>query len=131
MAITKSLTFDKVVINGIDLTPHLADSAEVTVEAVTQSVQNNQTLPSAYDVSFSVDVLNDNVVTNASYAVYTNTANTPTLTYITFSGVAGGATLNVTNVIVSATKSFEGERSAYTLTGTKRVTNLGDSVAIS
>lgn len=127
MAITRSLTFDKVVVNGTDLTPHLADSAEVTIEPVNQSVKNNQTLPSAYDVSFSVDILNNNA---ASATVYSDTTAEPVETFITFSAVAGGATLNITNVIITATPSFEGERVAYTLTGTKRVTNITNTVSI-
>jgi hypothetical protein len=130
MAITRSLTFDKVIVNGVDLTPHLADSAEVTVEPVTQSVKNNQTLPSAYDISFSVDILNNNVVDNVSVAVYKDSTAEPVETYITFSAISGGATLNVTNVIITATPSFEGERVAYTLTGSKRVTNVGNTVTI-
>lgn len=127
MAITKALIFEKVTVNGVDLTPHLADSAEVTVEAVNQTVKNNQTLPSAYDVSFSVQVLDDNAITGA---VYVDTSSEPVETFITFAGVAGAATLNITNVIITATPDFSGERAAFTLTGTKRVTTLPTSVNI-
>lgn len=127
MAITKALIFEKVTVNGVDLTPHLADSAEVTVEAVNQTVKNNQTLPSAYDVSFSVQVLDTNATTGA---VYVDTASEPVETFITFAGVAGAATLNITNVIITATPDFSGERAAFTLTGTKRVTTLPTSVNI-
>jgi hypothetical protein len=81
-------------------------------------------------VSFSVDVLNDNVV-NATSLVYTNTANVPVQTFITFSGTTGAATLNITEVIINATPNFEGERVAYTLTGTKRVTTLPSTVTVS
>jgi hypothetical protein len=130
MSITKSLVFDKVSINGVDYTPHLSESAEVTVEPVEQTVRNGQTLVSAWDVSFSVDVLNDNVV-NATSLVYTNTANVPVQTFITFSGTTGAATLNITDVIINATPNFEGERVAYTLTGTKRVTTLPSTVTVS
>jgi hypothetical protein len=70
MSITKSLVFDKVTINAIDYTPHLADSAEVTIEPVNQTVENGQTLVSAWDVSFSVDLLNTAV--SSSVDVYTN-----------------------------------------------------------
>jgi len=129
MSITKSLVFDKVSINGVDYTPHLSESAEVTVEPVEQTVRNGQTLVSAWDVSFSVDVLNDNVV-NASSLVYTNTANAPVQTFITFSGTTGAATLNITDVIINATPNFEGERVAYTLTGSKRVTTLPGTVTV-
>jgi hypothetical protein len=128
MSITKSLVFDKVTINAIDYTPHLADSAEVTIEPVNQTVENGQTLVSAWDVSFSVDLLNTAV--SSSVDVYTNTANTPTKTFITFGGTAGAATLNVTDVIINVTPNFEGERVAYTLTGSKRVTTLPSTVSI-
>lgn len=127
MAITKALIFEKVTVNGVDLTPHLADSAEVTVEAVNQTVKNNQTLPSAYDVSFSVQVLDTNATTGA---VYVDTSSEPVETFIRFAGVAGAATLNITNVIITATPDFSGERAAFTLTGTKRVTTLPTSVNI-
>lgn len=127
MAITKALIFEKVTINGVDLTPHLADSAEVTVEAVNQTVINNQTLPSAYDVSFSVQVLDTDAATNA----YVDTSSEPVLTDCVFAGVAGAATLNITNVFVTATPDFSGERVAFTLTGSKRVTTLPTTVDIS
>lgn len=126
MAITKALIFEKVTINGADLTPHLADSAEVTVEAVNQTVINNQTLPSAYDVSFSVQVLDSYAATNA----YADTSSEPVLTDCVFTGVAGAATLNITNVFVTATPDFSGERVAFTLTGSKRVTTLPTTVTI-
>jgi len=129
MPITKSLVFDKVSINGVDYTPHLSDSAEVTVEPVEQMTRNGQALVSAWDVSFSVDLLDDNVV-NASSLVYTNTANSPTRTNIAFTGTTGAATLTIADVIINATPNFEGERVAYTLTGSKRVTTLGNTVTV-
>ncbi len=128
MAITRTLSFEKVNVNGVDITPHLAESAEVTVEPVEQTVRNGQALVSAWDVSFSVDVLEDAVATSTN--IYTNTANTPVITWIRFDGTAGAATLNISNVIVNATPNFEGERVAYTLTGSKRVTTLPGTVSI-
>jgi hypothetical protein len=128
MAITRTLSFEKVSVNGVDITPHLAESAEVTVEPVEQTVRNGQALVSAWDVSFSVDVLEDAVATSTN--IYNNTANTPVITWIRFDGTAGAATLNITNVIVNATPNFEGERVAYTLTGSKRVTTLPGTVSI-
>jgi hypothetical protein len=129
MSITKSLVFDKVSINGVDYSPHLAESAEVTVEPVEQTVKNGQTLVSAWDVSFSVDLLDSNVI-NAASLVYTNAANAPAQTFITFGGTAGAATLNITDVIINAVPNFEGERVAFTLTGSKRVTTLPTTVTI-
>ncbi len=127
MSITKSLVFDKVSINAVDYTPHLAESAEVTVEPVEQTVRNGQTLVSAWDVSFSVDLLNSNVI-NATSLVYTDASDEPVLTNIVFGGTAGAATLTISDVIVNATPNFEGERVAFTITGTKRVTMLADTV---
>jgi hypothetical protein len=129
MAITKSLVYDQVSINGVNYTPHLAESVEVTVEPVEQTVRNGQTLVSAWDVSFSVDLLNSNVI-NATSLVYTNAASAPVQTYIVFSGTTGAATLNITDVIINATPNFEGERVAYTITGSKRVTTLPSTVLI-
>jgi hypothetical protein len=129
MSITKSLVFDKVSINGVDYTPHLSESAEVTVEPVEQTVRNGQTLVSAWDVSFSVDVLNDNVI-NAASLVYTDASSAPVLTNVVFTGTTGAATLTISNVIVNATPNFEGERVAYTITGSKRTTTLPSTVNI-
>lgn len=130
MSITKSLNFDKVLINNVDVSPHLSESAEVTIEPVDQMVRNNQTLPSAWDVSFSVDVLNDNVQNVNVVDVYTNSAAEPQLTNIVFEGVPGSTNLAIDNVIITATPNFEDERTAFTLTGTKRVTSLPTAITI-
>jgi hypothetical protein len=127
MAITKALVFDKVTVNAVDLTPHLADSAEVTVEPINQTVSNGQTLPSAWNVSFSVSILNTNA---ATAAVYSDSTAEPVPTFITFGGVTGAATLNITNVIITATPDFSGERVAYVLTGSKVMTNIANVVSI-
>ena len=127
MAITQALVFDKVTVNAVDLTPHLADSAEVTVEPINQTVSNGQTLPSAWNVSFSVSILNTNA---ATAAVYSDSTAEPVSTFITFSGVTGAATLNITDVIITATPDFSGERVAYVLTGSKVMTNIANVVSI-
>jgi carbon monoxide dehydrogenase subunit G len=127
MPITKALVFDKVTVNAVDLTPHLADSAEVTVEPINQTVSNGQTLPSAWNVSFSVSILNTNA---ATAAVYSDSTAEPVSTFITFSGVTGAATLNITDVIITATPDFSGERVAYVLTGSKVMTNIANVVSI-
>jgi len=127
MAITTALVYDKVTVNAVDLTPHLADSAEVTVEPINQTVSNGQTLPSAWNVSFSVSILNTNA---ATAAVYSDSTAEPVSTFITFSGVTGAATLNITNVIITATPDFSGERVAYVLTGSKVMTNIANVVSI-
>jgi hypothetical protein len=128
MAITQALVFDKVTVNTVDLTPHLTDSAEVTVEPINQTVENGQTLPSAWNVSFSVAVLNTNATTAAG--IYADSSSTPVKTFITFGGTTGAATLNITNVIITATPDFSGERVAYVLTGSKIMTNIANIVSI-
>jgi uncharacterized protein GlcG (DUF336 family) len=128
MPITKALVFDKVTVNAVDLTPHLADSAEVTVEPINQTVRNGQTLPSAWNVSFSVSILNTNA---ATAAVYSDSTAEPVSTNISFGGVTGAATLNISDVIITATPDFSGERVAYVLTGSKVMTNIANVVSIS
>jgi uncharacterized protein GlcG (DUF336 family) len=128
MAITKPLVYDKVTVNTVDLTPHLADSAEVTVEPINQTVKNGQTLPSAWNVSFSVAVLNTNAATTAG--IYADSSSTPVETNISFGGTTGAATLNIDNVIITATPDFSGERVAYVLTGSKIMTNIANIVSI-
>jgi hypothetical protein len=129
MSITKALVFDKVEINENDYTPHLSESAEVTVEPVDQQVLNGQTLPSAWDVNFSVDLLNTAIASNIN--VYTDSSEAPTLANIKFVGTAGASNLEVKNVIISVIPNFEGERTAYTLTGSKRVTSIPTTVLVS
>jgi len=128
MAITKSLTFSGISINGVSYSPFLDESVEVTVEPVAEMVNNGQTLPSAYNVSFSVVVYNTNVATDAN--VYTNTANAPVFATMLFTGGAGGQTLNITDTIVHASQTFENGRSGYLLSGSKRVTSLGTGVVL-
>jgi hypothetical protein len=129
MAITKTLIFNGVTINGTAYTFHLVDSAEVTVEPVTDTIDDGQTLTSAWDVSFAFKVYDDAVTTDTD--IYTNASNTPVKApYVRFDGAPGGATLNITNVIVNATPQFDENRVSYLLTGTKRVTTQADTITI-
>lgn len=128
MAITKTLIFNGVKVNNVAYTFHLVDSAEVTVEPVTDTIDDGQSLTSAYDVSFAFKIYDDDIRQNAD--IYTNTANTPVKTTVSFDGAPGGATLTVTNVIVNATPQFDENRVSYLLTGTKRVTTQADTINI-
>lgn len=128
MAVTKTLIFNGVTISGVPYTTHLIDSAEVTVEPVTDTIDDGQTLTSAWDVSFAVKVYDSNVPNNAN--IYTNSANSPVKTTVVFDGAPGGATLTVTNVIVNATPQFDENRVSFLLTGTKRVTTQASTINI-
>ena len=126
MAATKSLIFTGVKVNSTDYSLHLMEGAEVTIEEVTDQVDDGQTLVSAYDVSFSVDVYDDAPLTDTN--VNTNTAQAPIKSNITFDGAPGSATLLITNVIVNGIRNYENNRSAIRLTGSKRVTSLANAV---
>ena len=136
MSLTQALIFDKVLVGEgggnvadmKDYSPHLTESAEVTIEPVEQTVLNNQTLPSAWDVSFTVDLLNSAITADAN--IYSNSSNAYKLADIKFVGTAGAANLVISSVIVLATPNFEGERTAYTLSGSKRVTTVPTAVTV-
>ena len=128
MAITKSLTFDGISINGVSYTPFLDESVEVTVEPVVDMVNNGQSLPAAYTVSFGVNLYNTNVLTDNN--VYTNTAAAPVTANVVFTGGTGGQTLTINGVIVHAIQVFDAGRSAYRIGGSKRETNLATGVVL-
>jgi len=128
MSITKSLTFTGVKVNGVSYSPFLDESVEVTVEPVVDTVNNGQSLPSAYNVSFSVNIYNTNILTDAN--IYSNTASTPVETIVEFTGGTGGQTLNINGVIVHASQAFDAGRSAFTIGGSKRVTALSLGVVL-
>lgn len=126
MSATKSLIFTGVKVNNADFSLHLMEGAEVTIEEVTDMVDDGQTLVSAYDISFSVDVYDDAPLTDSN--VNTNTAQAPVKSNVTFTGAPGSATLLVTNVIVNGIRNYENNRSAIRLTGSKRTTSLATAV---
>lgn len=126
MAATKSLIYTGVAVNGIDYSLHLEEGAEVSIEEITDRVDDGQTLVSAYDVSFSVDVYDDAPLTDSN--VNTNTASSPVKAEVKFKGAPGSATLTITNVIVNGIRNYENNRSAVRLTGSKRVTSLANAV---
>jgi hypothetical protein len=128
MSITKSLTFSGININGVSYTPFLDESVEVTVEPIVDMVNNGQSLPSAYNVSFGVNIYNTNILTDSN--VYTNTAAAPVLASVVFTGGTGGQTLTISNVIIHATQVFDAGRSAYRIGGSKRETSLTTGVVL-
>jgi len=126
MAITKALIFTQMRVNNTNFSPHLNEGVEVGIETVTDLVADGQTLPSAYDVSFSAILYDDAPLANAN--VYSNTAQTPVLANVVFTGATGGQTLTINGVYVNAEKVFDQNRTGVRLFGTKRTTALATSV---
>jgi len=135
MAVTKTLVFQNVLIasatgTGPNTYPlHVTESAEVTIEPVTDTVDDGQTLASAFDVSFTVDVYNTTLLSDPF--IYADSSATPTRARIQFVGATGAQTLNVENVVINANRVFDGNRTAIRLTGSKRVTNAFNAVQVS
>jgi len=126
MAITRTLTFTGIHINGVDYSEHLQESAEITIEPVTDLVDDGQTLPSAYDVSFTVDVYDDAPLDDS--VVYSDSTTSPTKTNIVFTGISGGTNVTVPDVIINGNKKYDQNRIAVTLSGTKRAVSLSTAV---
>ena len=122
MAITRTLTFTGITVGGNVYTEHLQENAEITIEPITDLVDDGQTLPSAYDVSFSVDVYDSNLLSDPN--VYTDSTSSPTKTFIQFNGISGGSNVNITDIYVNGTKKYDQNRLAVTLSGTKRGVSL-------
>ena len=125
MAITRTLTFSGINVNGVDYTEHLQENAEITIEPVVDLVDDGQTLPAAYDLSFSVDVYDDALLTDGN--VYTDSTTSPLKCSLTFNGVAGGGNIAISNVIINGSKKYDQNRLAVTLSGTKRTTSLANA----
>jgi hypothetical protein len=132
MSVTKTLVFSNVAISNATgaLTNyyplHVTESAEVTIEPVNDTVSDGQTLVSAYDASFSVNVFNATILSDPH--VYKDTTQSPTLARISFIAATGGQTLNIENVFINANRAFDGNRVAINLSGSKRVTNVMNAV---
>ena len=122
MAITRTLTFTGINVGGNVYSEHLQESAEITIEPVTDLVDDGQTLPSAYDVSFAVDVYDDALLSDTN--VYTDSTASPLKTWIRFEGITGGADINIADIYVNGNKKFDQNRLAVTLSGTKRGVSL-------
>ena len=93
------------------------------------TVDDGQSLVSAYDVNFSVTVYNTDVLTDGN--VYADAATTPSKGRISFWGTTGAANVIVDGVIINANRTFDGNRTGVQLTGTKRTTNVDLAVTVS
>jgi len=129
MAITRNLTFTGITINGVSFTEHLQESAEITIEPVTDLVDDGQTLPAAYDVSFAVDIYDANVLTNAVADVYSDSSTSPNKIDVVFTGISGGTNVTISNVIVNGSKKYDQNRVAVTVSGTKRGVSLSSVIS--
>ena len=89
MAITKTLTFSGINVGqAVDYDLHLMENAEITIEQVSDMIDDGQTLVAAYDVSFSVDLYDDTVLSDSN--IYFDASQDPVKSNITFNGVSGG-----------------------------------------
>lgn len=134
MAITKTLVFSNIGISNAtgavrnNYPLHLTESAEVTITPVNDTVQDGQTIVSAYDVTFSVNAMNVNILLDPF--VYKDASATPVLARMTFQGATGGQILNIENVYINGTRTFDGNRTAINLSGSKRATTLDGAVTV-
>jgi len=135
MAATKALVFSSLNIASATGTGpnnyalHVTESAEVTITPVTDTVDDGQTLASAFDVSFAVNVYNTTLL--ADPFVYFDSSKTPVLARIRFNGATGAQNINVENVIINGSRVFDGNRTAIRLEGSKRVTNSQNAAIVS
>jgi hypothetical protein len=134
MAVTKTLVFSNVAVSAgsgsaTNVYPlHLTESAEVTITPVNDTVQDGQTIVSAYDVTFSVNLMNTAVL--ADPHVYKGGSDAPLIARITFRGASGAQTMNVENVIINANRTFDGNRTQVNLSGSKRGVTLDSAVTV-
>lgn len=125
MSVSKSIIYRKVSVNGVDYSAHLTEGAEVTIEPVSDPIEDNQTLVSAYDVTFNIPLYDVNVATDSN--IYSNTAASPVRSNVVLSGATGAANTAINDVIVNANKVYDQNRIAFVLTGSKRVTSLNEA----
>jgi hypothetical protein len=126
---TKSIIFDKVTINAVDYSLHLVDSVSVTLESNDDMVDDGQTLSSSYDASFEFDTYQSNIIADTN--VNSNASVAPVRSNIVFVGSTGAATLTLSNVFVNAKPTFENNRVAYKVTGSKRGVDSNTVIAVS
>ena len=125
MAITKTLTFSGINVGqAVDYDLNLMENAEITIEQVSDLVDDGQTLVAAYDVSFSVDVYDDALLSDSN--IYVDASQDPVKSNIRFVGVSGGSNVTITDIIINGSKKFDQNRVAVTLTGTKRAVSLSN-----
>lgn len=127
MSITKPLVFQAVGVGGgsgtgvVQYPLMVTDSASIAITPVMDTLDNNQQLPSAFDVTAEVISFNSTLLNDTN--VYSNTAATPVLASLCFIGATGSQTINVLNVYVTAHRVFDGNRTGIKLVAQKRATN--------
>lgn len=126
MAITQTLNFTGLNVNGVSYSLHLTESAEITVETDNDTVDDGQTLTSAYRVNFSAKLYESNVLGDSN--VYSNTQATPKKVFVQFTGGTGSPNIKVESVIVNAEKVYDENRSAVRIFGSKKTTSMADLV---
>ena len=125
MAITKTLTFSGINVGqAVDYDLHLMENAEITIEQVSDMVDDGQTLVAAYDVSFSVDVYDDALLSDSN--IYVDASQDPVKSNIKFVGVSGASNVTITDIIINGNKKYDQNRVAVTLSGTKRAVSLSN-----
>lgn len=118
MAATKTIITNSVTVGAATYEFHLVEGTELNVEENTDLVDDGQTLVSSYDVSFSTTLYDSNVMSNDN--INKNTAVQPVKTNIIWNGITGAETMRINNVIVNVRRTFDQNRTAYVLTGSKR-----------
>lgn len=126
MAITRTLTFTGITINGVDYSKHLQENAEITIEPIMDMVDEAQTIPSAYDISFSIDIYDVNLLSDSN--IHTSGYGDSSKTNIVFNGVNGGADFTIEDVIINGKKKYDQNRVAVNLNGSKRAISVEDSI---
>jgi hypothetical protein len=132
MAITKSLVFQNVTVqnaNGASPTTydnHVVDTVEITVTPVNDTVKAGMTLAASYDVSFTVGLLNTNILSDSR--VYSDTAAEPVLARIVFNGATGATNLNVGQLYINGHSDYSGNRRVALISGTIRTTNVAATI---
>ena len=129
MATTTPIIFKGIKIGTTEYDKHLTESGEITEEPVEDTVDDGQTLPAKYNVSFSVTVYDDDVMTDAN--IYKDATDEPVKTTVTFQGVAGALEAEMPDMIVSVRRDFSQNRLGYVLKGTRTGVSLTDLVSTS
>lgn len=128
MAITKTLITKSVTVGSAEYETHLVEGTEITTEENSDLIDDGQTLVSSYDVTFSVTLYNPNVMNNN--VINSNTVTAPVRTNITWTGINGAESFRISNVVVNARRTFDQNRTAYVLTGSKRGVSSDEIVAL-
>lgn len=135
MAITKPLIFDSITIsdvgggNPVSYATHLVDSAEVNPEPTSTMIDDGQTLIDFYDVTFQVDLYDDDLLADAR--IRSSGGDAITRAQIAFTKSSGATTLTIEDVIINGNRVFDGNRVKIRLSGSKRAVAIDDTVAVS